>query len=348
MLQLAEDMGFPGEIQECIDFIKSSYRNIYNDIVVQTEFAEDLDPSLEPQTMSTSSGSSSRSTPREEYLSHPSQTLDPIDEEEYKTFAEDLTKQCQNIDKKLLGDLNLEDFRKGLLLYHALRAAQKELELNPQCGEYFHTDMFTRETIFKMIKKLPLLQAGSTEDNLGSLLFEQLITWVKGQTQELTEWVSWVSENGSRGLGSEIALVRLATGDVDLKQAIPQDDRDRSSGNNPNEIDLSKRDVLERVFTPMNNQSDIKTELGKELNRLTQLHITPSGARAENEVDLFKQRVNIITTALSVLSHKKDISELSSVMDKGGWEIVGLKLKTILESVFEMNEQKSTNMPNFK
>lgn len=343
IFKLAEPYGFPShqkEITQIKNFIKDSYRKIYLAI------GPKIDPSLEPfqsdpHSAASSGYGSKKSSPRDEYVSGKDQMLDEIDKAEYEAFAHDLTKHCQSIDKSLLEDLSLEDFRKGLILYHSLRTAQTEGGYIVEGEQRFHPDFATHEKIKEMISQLPFLQQGSTEDSLGSPLINKLINWVTKASPELEKWIEWVSINGSRGLGSEIALVRQADGQVDLKQAVQQGDRAANSG--VSEIDFEKVN-LKKLFLPKekadvkHEENDrLKQELAAELKRLVlQPKVDPI------DKTTFEDKVRVINIALSVLAGKDTIQSLSTELKTNkGWQQVSMPhmksaLKEIVTNIFEL------------
>lgn len=169
IFQLALQRGFPfNNLYELKNYLSASYQEIYFNVAEDIQKDIAMDGSLEPhlagsdQSAGKSSKRSSPSSPREEYESGLDQTLDEIDLLEKETFANDLTKHCQSIDKRLLQDLELDDFRKALILYHALRTAQQNSKLMPGDGCRFHTDLTTENNIRAMIIELPFLQSSST------------------------------------------------------------------------------------------------------------------------------------------------------------------------------------------
>ncbi|KTD14545.1 hypothetical protein Lgra_0576 [Legionella gratiana] len=339
----------PRDLENAKDYLKALYEQVYFKVAPKSALEMVLDPTLEPQKVSTpsSKSSSKRSSPREEYDTSPDQVLDEIDLLEYEAFASDLTKHCQSINKELLEDLTLEDFRKGLMLYHALRTVQQELQVEVLSGQRFHPDLTTDSFIKEMLRELPSIQGDSTEDSLGSTLLNRLVTWLKDAPPELDAWVEWVKVNGSRGLGSEIALVRLDNGDVDLRQAIPQGDR--KPGDNIAEIDFDKID-LRKIFLPdlrsTMKEEDIalkmpsKHQIGpliqlfsEELSRLVSQQLTEH--RLEKEE--FQAKTKIINLALAVLQGKTDVSVLLEEVnrDKKWLSVSSLGFKSKLEGMVQ-------------
>ncbi|MBI2786020.1 MAG: hypothetical protein HYX60_06835 [Legionella longbeachae] len=300
--------GFSGEeLNKIKEQLKLAYAKIYLEFAPKIEQEITLDFTLQPsiEISPSSKSGSSRSSPRDEYLSHPNQAFDIIDQLELETFAEDLTKHCQSINKELLEDLQLEDFRKGLMLYHALRTVQQELELVPEQGQRFHKDILTNVIISKMLHELPLLQNGSTENELGDELLNKLLSWVKNSPIELDQWVEWVKVNGSRGLGSEIGLVRRYSGEVDLKQAVPQDDRKKEDGLaeinfdkvNLSEIFLAKEKPIKKL--PLESEAnELKELLSIDLQKLTMQQFT-NHKLAKN---IFQAKVTVIEFLTAVFS----------------------------------------------
>ncbi|CDZ76088.1 hypothetical protein BN59_00352 [Legionella massiliensis] len=371
ILKLAEAYGLESQnLDEAQEYIKCRYREIFLKAAPEIAREAYLDPSLEPHGVSLSTSSSPKSSPREEYETGQDQQLDEIDELEFHAFADELTKHCQSIDKKLLQDLSLDDFRKGLTLYHTLRTAQKNLELEPLDGQRFHSDFNMELAIREMISQLPALQTGSTEDSLGAPLLNKLVEWVKNSPVELDAWVDWVKVNGSRGLGSEIALVRQANGDVDLRQAIPQGDR--KPGEKIAEIDFDNVD-LKKIFMP-NDEEEIfvapmveqavvdlaeekvtrlRQELGDELNRLVR-----NQQSGEHRLDrsIFQDKVAVITQALSVLEGSSDINNLEEAVNSNQhWDYVSMpglrsRLQEQVECLLEMFkpavEYRSSSSPS--
>jgi hypothetical protein len=353
MFKLAEKRGFPGDARDLAglkEAIKGDYRRIYMEFSPKVVVELD-DPSLEPQRLAVSprsTPSSRRSSPRDEYLSSPDQALDPIDEAEYEVFAADLTKHCQRLDKSLLDDLKLEDFRKALLLYYALRTAQEKYEHSPPEGLRFHKDLTTDANILKMIEELPSLQHGSTEDDLGAPLINKLLMWITTASPKLEEWVNWVSKNGSRGLGSEIAQVRQADGAVDLRQAVPQGDRDPKD--KLAEIDFGKAD-LRTIFFPaagatarggvlrrVDEQIEILSrQLATELQQLVSDQVHGS---FKLEKSVYRAKVAVIQEALDVLSGNSSLDKLLKTLEANvGWDSVpmpGMRstLNTYVEQIF--------------
>jgi hypothetical protein len=342
MLKLAERFGVPQNDDaknEIKDFLKDNYRILYKQLAPKDKLDIDLDSELESpeSSKSDSSSGSTRSSPREDHISSPDQIFDEIDTIEYETFAADLTKHCHSIDKKLLEDMQFDDFRKGILLYHALRTAQEVQKLKSEGGMRFHPDLITNEFISKLIAELPSLQMGSTEDEIGSELLNRLLAWVQTAPPELEEWVDWVRVNGSRGLGSELAQVRQASGEVDLRQAVPQGDRSKDS--KIAEIDFDNVD-LQKIFMPKTKQLEpheleavrkVQGDLSNEMKRLIQNQNAGSLPK-----ELFQAKIAVIDTALAVLAGKANISTLLSTIEKNtGWDSVPLNssIKSSLEKL---------------
>ncbi|KTD22098.1 Uncharacterised protein [Legionella lansingensis] len=344
MFKLAEGFGFPENDKKKEDiknFLKKNYRILYAQFAPKLEQEILLDKELEsPKTFLSFSSGSRRSSPREEYCKSPDQILDEIDLMEYETFAADLTKHCRSINKQLLQDLEFEDFRKGILLYHALRTAQKVKKLTPEKGLRFHPDLITHELIEKMVEELPSLQLGSTEDNIGPTLLNRLLEWVQKAPPALDEWIKRVKVNGSRALGAELSQVRQENGAVDLRHAIPQGDRGKDS--NIAEIDLDNVD-LQKIFLP-----DVKTPSTGELEEIRQLKehlskemkkiIQNQSSKNPFSKEVFQSKMAVIDTAFAVLSGKANLSALKCTIEKNkGWNSVSLQssIKSSLEKSIE-------------
>lgn len=335
----------PYILEDAKEYLKRTYAEIYLKVAPKSELEIALDPTLEPQKVSPSSSrsSSKKSSPRDEYDSSFDQVLDEIDLLEYEAFASDLTKHCQSINKELLEDLTLEDFRKGLMLYHALRTVQQERCLESVSGHRFHSDLTTNSFIEEMLLELPSLQGDSTEDSIGGTLLNKLVTWLKTAPPQLDKWVDWVKVNGSRGLGAELALVRLSNGTVDLKQAMPQNDRkagDKIAEINFDKVDLSKvflpesqsvRKEKDLYFLGMPSKKEneqLIQQLSFELSRLVSQQLTPEH---QLEKEVFQAKTRIINIALGVLQGTKDVSVLLGEVSRDQlWlstSSVGLKSK---------------------
>lgn len=355
MFELAIKFGFPPS-SDFLEYLKQemkeNYRVIFNRMNLNEGLGSTLDPSLEPHQLTSSNTSSSqsrKSSPRDEYLGAKDQSLDEIDKAEYSAFAEDLTKHCQSINKELLEDLTLEDFRKGLLLYHALRTAQKSKSLEPEKGQRFHRDVTTNEQISEMIKELPSLQYGSTEDSLGAPLINKLLQWITTASPKLDEWVAWVSENGSRGLGSELAAVREADGTVNLGQAVPPDDRSKDSS--VATIDFDKVD-LRQIFLPGRDQNQAErneqiVRLQQALSKELKLLVTNQQGLYKLDITTFKAKLQVIDAGLSFLSGDKPLSVLSEAIRKNdGWNSVAApkmqsRLERYVEEIFSLASNPS-------
>ncbi len=367
MFAMVRQYGFPGEydLESYKKYIKESYRNIYNykhpmdyasaDMELDHSDLMDIEPfslssgssrsspvsssGSSPGQSSSSKSRSGKSSPKDEYLTDSSQQLDDIDIAEFEAFAHDLTKHCQSIDKKILEDLTLEDFRKGLLLYYALRSAQIVSERKPKEGERFHSDLITDAQIKEMIKELPSLQQGSTEDSIGGPLINKLVNWVSKASPKLEEWINWVSINGSRGLGSEIAQVRQASGAVDLRQAVPQGDRSKDS--KIAEINFDKVN-LQALFRPhvFNKEhksnlinhpqaEKLRAKLTDEISRLTNEMIS---GQPKSDPLIYKEKIEVIEAALSLLHGKGNLADLVQAIEKNAhWNIASPGMKSKLE-----------------
>ncbi|MDX1838321.1 hypothetical protein DIZ81_10095 [Legionella taurinensis] len=343
MLHLAKNHDFPN-IETIKAFIKSNYRELYKKFAPAIELEIASNTSMEPYAIAstpTSTSSSRRSSPRDEYLAGPDQAFDEIDHLEYETFARDLTKHCQSVRKELLQDLDLADFRKGLMLYYALCTAQKcALAYPNDKGIRFHEDFLTNELIEQMLDELPCLKPGASSLP-GSDSLQKLVTWIKEAPPELEAWINWVRVNGSRGLGAEIGGVRSKTGQVDISQAIPKEDRKASD--NVAEIDFEKVDLRE-VFSPRSHSSKDETEeslidtnaeeLMSQLNRYLQDIVKQRLVSSSQPIEPFKAKVQIVELALSVLKGKEDVKKLiilaSSQVE---WEATPPGFKNKLESL---------------
>lgn len=322
------------------NYFKDTYKLVYLKVAPVAELAVALDPTLEPQKIATPSESSSKKlSPRDEYESSPSQVLDAIDLLEVEAFANDLTKHCQSVKKELLEDLELEDFRKGLLLYHTLCTVQQTMQLRPGAGERFHPDLTTDAFIKNVLEELPSLQG----ERLGSPLLDKLVTWIKTAPPELDKWVDWVKVNGSRGLGSEIGLVRTYSGTVDIRKAAPP--TDRKPDDNIAQIDFDKVD-MRKVFHPKEPRvmkgDDAKDalagEFSRELDRIVSLQLTQHKVVPE----VFKAKVDVINLALAVLQDKEKVSELEKMVEQDKvWlstspAALKSKLQVLVEAVFDL------------
>lgn len=357
IFKLAESRGFPSDPKKretLKNYLKTNYRIKYIQFAPPIELEIALDVELEPfsssQFTSSASSHSTRSSPRDEYLAEPGQLLDEIDQLEYDTFARDLTKHCHSINKELLEDLTLEDFRKGLLLYHALRTTQETYKYKPIEGQRFHPDLTTHNNIAKMIKELPSLQMGSTEHQLGATLINRLIRWVTTASPKLEEWVKWVSENGSRGLGSEIGQVRSLSGKIDLTRAVPPEDR--ASGSKIAEIDFDKVD-LGKIFLPDSRKdhsiaSPKPNRLIQKLSLEMQQLIFNQQGVFKLEKSVFQAKIAVINAAIDVLSDKAGLPALLNTIEENkNWDIVSWpkmnsKLKKYVEQVIELNSSTPT------
>ncbi|KTC98176.1 hypothetical protein [Legionella erythra] len=196
----------------------------------------------------------------------------------------------------------------------------------------FHKDFLTNELIEQMLIELPCLKPGSSPA-LENDLLKKLVLWVKEAPPELEEWINWVRVNGSRGLGAEIGGVRSKTGQVDLSQAIPKEDRKASD--NVAEIDFEKVD-LRAVFyphTPLSqakgNETDADTDLlMKQLNQYLQDLMKQRMSTPSQPVQPFKAKVQIIEMALSVLKGRANVKELIALASSSQeWKITGSGLK---------------------
>ncbi|KTD75567.1 hypothetical protein [Legionella waltersii] len=333
ILHLASKKGLPlDKLSDVKNYLKSTYRQIYLKVSSPIQKAIASDPSLESVksdvTIVGGSKSPSRQSPRDEYLSSSDQQLDDIDKLEFQTFASDVIKHCRNIDKKLLQDLELEDFRKGLLLYYALRTAQINSKFELTLGEQrFHSDLTTDAKIKQMLKELPSLQVGSTESSIGGVLLSKLINWVKKSTPELDKWVAWVKVNGSQSFGSRISGVRLVDGTVNLSVLPPKP----TSNTNGGFIDIDFGEAaLKTVFLPKSTtvqlpsktserHESLKVELGHELKSLVDQQLTVN----KLERSVFQAKVQVIEAALSVLAGKSSKKDLEAAMTKNkGWNSV--------------------------
>lgn len=358
MLRLAQSQGFP-RIERTRKFIKYQYREMYKKYApaIEQEIASTTSMESVPASSTHSSPSTgSRSSPRDEYLAGPDQAFDEIDRLEYETFARDLTKHCQSVKKELLQDLDLVDFRKGLMLYYALCTAQKSAASYPkEKGIRFHKDFLTNELIEQMLIELPCLKPGSSSA-LEKDLLKKLLEWVKEAPPELEEWINWVRVNGSRGLGAEIGGVRSKTGQIDLSQAIPKDDREASD--NVAEIDFERVD-LRAVFYPhiplsqeitKGNETDAHSDiLMKQLNHYLQDIIKQRMGSPSQRVEPFKAKVQIIEMALSVLKDRTNVKELITLSSSSQeWKITTTvlqksKLEVLIGEVIQFKSSKPMN-----
>lgn len=333
MFHLAEKKGFPkaGPDREAVkDFIKDSYRKIYAVVAPKPALAVAEDVSLEPFNIDTHSHSSSssatkkssKSSLREEYESEKSNVLDAIDQAEYDAFADDLTKHCRSVDKQLLEHFQFEDYRQALLLYHGLRRIQKEIGVNLQGRQRIHPDALADRFIYKLLELLPGLQLGSTENDIGAPLFNQLIKWIVEAPPALEKWIDWIQSHGSRGLGDEIAHVRQPDNQVDLRQAVPMM-QDRKEGEHA-EIDFEAVNLGD-LFLPHSNIPknanpqeirEVLEGLNNELQRLSTNQV------AANKLDSkeFMAKCNVIRAAIAVVSNKANVTTLDKAMKENpGW-----------------------------
>ncbi|KTD49404.1 hypothetical protein Lrub_0503 [Legionella rubrilucens] len=345
MLHLAKNHDFP-DIEKIKAFITSNYRKLYNKYAPAIELEIASNTSMESYAMASttsSTSSSSRSSPRDEYLAGPDQAFDEIDHLEYETFARDLTKHCQSVRKELLQDLDLVDFRKGLMLYYALCTAQKcALAYPNDKGIRFHKDFLTNELIEQMLDELPCLKPGASSVP-GSDSLNKLVNWIKEAPPELEAWINWVRVNGSRGLGAEIGGVRSKSGQVDLSQAIPKEDRKASD--NVAEIDFEKVDLRE-VFSPRSYSSKDEIEesqidpdaevLIDQLNRYLLDTVNQRLISSSQPMEPFKSKIQIIELALSVLKNKDDVKKLISLSTSElEWKASSTGFKSKLENLIE-------------
>jgi hypothetical protein len=366
ILSLAYKRGLPySNLKDIKEYLKSTYRDLYLKVSPPIKKAIASDPSLEPikegetNTGSPNSSTSRRLSPRDEYMSGPEQQLDEIDKLEFQIFASDVTKHCRSIDKRLLQDLELEDFRKGLLLYHALRTAQKSSEFKPtQGGQRFHSDLTTDAKIREMLTELPSLQVGSTESSIGGLLLNKLINWVKSAPPELDEWVAWVKVNGSQSFGASISDVRLVDGTVNLSTPIPKPTRKEKG--RLSDIDFDEG-ALRSVFLPKSQttapsratsetQGKLKEELGYELKQL----VTQQMSINKLDQKVFQAKVKVIEIALSVLSGNSSKKDLVTAMnDNKEWNSVSMpgfksRLEVEIQEVMDLLEPATTVVSQFQ
>lgn len=361
LLLAAECCGFSGHLFRFRQEIKALYHDLYQSFLRQKEIKIEslvFEDNLEsPMTTHSSHASSKSASLRDDYLYAKDQIFDEVDKMELNSFADDLTKHCHSIDKELLEDMELEDFRKGILLYHALRTVQESERLYPEVGKRFHPDVLTDKYIRTLIDELPSLQLGSTEDELGSLLLVRLLEWVQNAPPQLDHWVQWVKVNGSRGLGSELAQVRQQSGSVDLRQAVPQGDRAPDA--NIAEIDFGNVNLKEifihedeRIVLQQNaDQVEIlKKRLAEEMNKLRSSH------QASNKLpdEAKTAKISAIDGALALLAGQMNRLAFQHLLETNpGWNRIhsNSSKRSSLESI--VNEililgQNPSNMHSAK
>jgi hypothetical protein len=308
MLTLMEKYGYKRDfISADIATITEKYGEIHKRVApkVSTDILEDVE--LETPKKNTSSSRSP--SPREQYTGESSQIFDEIDKREYAAFAQQLTRTCRSVDNPQLGELTPDQFRKGMILYNALRCVQGVYGVKPPKDARFHADLLESQQILKMCEALPSLMIGSSEDDIGSPLIVKLIEWVKTASPELETWVKWVAENGSRGLGSELAHYREESGKIN-PVVVTMSDRKHDT-----KIAQVGKDVdLESIFNPIKGQhTEEKMKLTQALNML--ISSTASNAKALDP-EVVRARIIVAKAAINVLDGNLDMKTLGQIIDE--------------------------------
>ena len=220
------------DLSDVVERVKALYRTAY--LEANPDYTDDLEDEFEPipdEIIKANPSDPSKISPREYYLKARDQALDAIDEAEYQFFSPRLIQKCRSIDNHQLGELTPEKFRRALMLYNMLRVVQIEHQVGEDGLESYGKEpivdpkIFKVDSVMEMIRQLPELQMSSTEDAMGEELILTLATWALNPPKEIAAWIDWVSVNGSRGMGSEIAQVRDPEGKVHMKYFIKMDDR---------------------------------------------------------------------------------------------------------------------------
>ncbi|RUR13734.1 hypothetical protein [Legionella sp. km772] len=122
----------------------------------------------------------------------------------------------------MLGELRPEDFRKALRLYNAMKHLNNGRITVEESSEQFSMisekskksveSRFSPELFAQVISMQSEISGMvSVEQDPGPAL-SHIFEWIKTASPELEKWLAWVEENGSRGLGAEIAHTREQEG----------------------------------------------------------------------------------------------------------------------------------------
>ena len=316
-------------MQLMINEYKIAYQMHHPDYVAENDVVqiENFDRIEEEIFPSGTMGNPEKYSPRQRYLNARDQELDAIDQQEYARFSPRLIQRCRSMEDHYLGQLTPEKFRKALLLYNMLRVVQLDTLTAESANQKqivenkftVHESVYDIAALKSMIAQLPALQSDSTEDEIGDALLSQLVDWIVHPPEGIEAWVDYVAKNGSRGMGSEIAHVREASGAVHLHFAEMKDRDESLPGLHP----INDREDIESVFAHDSNRFkraltdmhrernaviieqtvliDFEQQLYTELEQIGSL-ILPTDSANESALELAKQNQRSVFLMLDVVA----------------------------------------------